>query len=93
MHEEVPQPVSPGLFAHEYPENGFDLVQTRGDLRDSIVPPDLRWLPELATQVLQTLAHEDSMPRPSPSVSTDTEATTHMHQLCMQSQMPDPDVL
>ena len=33
------------------------------------------------------------MPRPSPSMSTDTEAATHMHRLCMQSQMPNPDVL
>ena len=29
-----------GLFAHKYPENGFGLVQPRGDIRDSIVPPD-----------------------------------------------------
>ena len=29
-----------GLFAHKYPENGFGYVQPRGDLRDSIVPPD-----------------------------------------------------
>ena len=26
-------------------------------------------------------------------MSTDTEATTHMHRLCMQSRTPDPDVL
>ena len=29
-----------GLFAHKYPENGFGLVQPRGDIRDSIVLPD-----------------------------------------------------
>ena len=29
-----------GLFAHKYPENGFGYIQPRGDLRDSIVPPD-----------------------------------------------------
>ena len=29
-----------GLFAHKYPENGFSFVQPRGDIRDSIVPPD-----------------------------------------------------
>ena len=29
-----------GLFTHKYPENGFGLVQLRGDIRDSIVPPD-----------------------------------------------------
>ena len=29
-----------GLFAHKYLENGFGFVQPRGDLRDSIVPPD-----------------------------------------------------
>ena len=82
-----------GLFAHKYPKNGFGLVQPRGDIRDSIVPPDVRWLPELATQALQTLAREDSMPKPSPSVSTDTEAVTHMHRICLQSRMPNPDVL
>ena len=82
-----------GLFAHKYPENGFGFVQPRGDIRDSIVPPDFRQLPELATQALQTLAQEDSTPRPSPSMSTDTEAATHVHRLCMQSQTPDPDVL
>ena len=82
-----------GLFAHKYPENGFSFVQPRGDIRDSIVLPDFRQLPELATQVLQTFAREDSTPRPSPSISTDTEAATHVHQLCMQSRTPDPDVL
>ena len=86
-------PCLQGLFAHKYPKNGFSFVQPRGDIRDSIVLPDFRRLPELATQALQTLTHEDSMPRPSPSVSTDTEATTHVHRLCMQSQTPDPDVL
>ena len=29
-----------GLFAHKYPDNGFSLVQPRGDLRLSIVPLD-----------------------------------------------------
>ena len=29
-----------GLFAHKYPENGFGFIQPRGDIRDSIVPPD-----------------------------------------------------
>ena len=82
-----------GLFAHKYHDNGFGLVQPRGDIRDSIVLLDFQWLPELATQVLQTLAHENSMPKPSPSVSTDTEAATHMHQICLQSQMIDLDVL
>ena len=86
-------PCLQGLFAHKYPENGFGFIQPRGDIRDSIVLPDFRQLPELATQALQTLTQEDSTPRPSPSMSTDTEATTHMHQLCMQSQTPDPDVL
>ena len=45
-----------GLFAHKYPENGFGYVQPRGDLRDSIILPDFQRLPELATEVLQTLA-------------------------------------
>ena len=78
MHEEVPQPTQ-GLFAHKYPENGFGFVQPRGDLRDSIVLPDFRQLPDLATEVLQTLKREDATPRPSPNASTDTEATTHVH--------------
>ena len=82
-----------GLFAHKYPENGFGFIQPRGDLRDSIVPPDFRRLPDLATEALQTLSREDATPRPSPNASTDTEATTHVHRLCMQPQMPDPDVL
>ena len=82
-----------GLFVHKYPENGFDFVQPRGDIRDSIVLPDFRQLTELATEALQTLTREESTPRPSPSMSTDTEATAHVHRLCMQSQMPDPDVL
>ena len=82
-----------GLFAHKYPENGFGLVQPRGDIRDSIVPPDFRRLPKMATEVLQTLTREESTPRLSLSVSTYTEAATHVHRLCMQSQMPDPDVL
>ena len=82
-----------GLFVHKYPENGFDFVQPRGDLRDCIVLPDFRWFPDLATEALQTLSREDATPRPSPNASTDTEATTHVHQLCMQPQMPDPDVL
>ena len=33
------------------------------------------------------------MPKPSPSVSTDTDATTHMNQVSLQSRMPDPDIL
>ena len=45
-----------GLFAHKYPENGFGFIQPREDLRDSIVPPDFRWLPDLATEALQTLS-------------------------------------
>ena len=68
-----------GLFAHKYPENRFGLVQPRGDIRDSIVPPDFHWLPELATEGLQTLAREESTPRLSPSMSMDTEAATHVH--------------
>ena len=59
-----------GLFAHKYPENGFGHVQPRGDLRDSIVPPDFRRLPELATEALQTLSRRDATPRPSPNPST-----------------------
>ena len=86
-------PYLQGLFAHKYPENGFGFVQPRGDLRDSIVLPDFQWLPDLATEALQTLLREDATPRPSPNASTDTEAATHVHQLCMQPQMPDPDVL
>ena len=82
-----------GLFAHKYPENGFGFVQPRGDIRDSIVPPDFQRLPELATEALQTLAREESTPGPSPSMSTDTEATADVHRLCMQSRMPDPDIL
>ena len=82
-----------GLFAHKYPENGFGYIQPRGDLRDSIVPPDFRQLPDLATEALQTLSREDATPRPSPNASTDTEAATHIHRLCMQPQVHDPDVL
>ena len=81
------------LFAHKYPENGFGYVQPRGHLRDSIILPDFRWLPELATQALQTLVREDLTPRHSLDASTDTEATTHVHQLCMQPQPPDPEIL
>ena len=81
------------LFAHKYPENGFGYVQPRGDLRDSIVPPDFRWLPDLATEALETLSQEDTTHRPSPNASTDTEAATHIHRLCMQPQAHDPDVL
>ena len=81
-----------GLFVHKYPENGFGYVQPRGDLRDSIVPPDFRWLPDLATEALQTLC-QDATPRPSPNASMDTEAATHIHRLCMQPQAHDPDVL
>ena len=73
-----------GLFAHKYPENGFGFVQPRGDLRDSIVLPDFRQLPDLATEALQTLSREDATPRPSQNASTDTETTTHVHRLCMQ---------
>ena len=72
-----------GLFAHKYWENGFGFVQPRGDLRDSIVLLDFRRLPALATEVLQTLAREDLTPRSSLDASTDTEATTHVHRLCM----------
>ena len=68
-----------GLLAHKYPENGFGYIQPRGDLRDSIVPPDFRRLPDLATEALQTLSREDTTPRPSPNASTDTEAVTHVH--------------
>ena len=45
-----------GLFAHKYPENGFGYMQPRGDLRDWIVLPDFQRLPDLATEVLQTLS-------------------------------------
>ena len=55
-----------GLFANKYLENGFGYVQPRGDLRDCIVPPDFRQLPELATEALWTLSREDAMPYPSP---------------------------
>ena len=67
-----------GLFAKKYPENRFGYVQPRGDLRDCVVPPDFRRLPELATEALQTLSREDAMPYVSPNASTDTEAATHM---------------
>ena len=33
------------------------------------------------------------MPHASPSMSTDTEAATHIHRLCVQPQAHDPDVL
>ena len=33
------------------------------------------------------------MPYASPSMSTDTEAATHIHGLCVQPQVHDPDVL
>ena len=33
------------------------------------------------------------MPYASPSMSTDTEAATHIHRLCVQPQAHDPDVL
>ena len=82
-----------GLFVHKYPENGFGYVQRRGDLRDCIVPPDFQRLPVLATETLQTLSQENATPRPSPNASTDTEAATHIHRLCMQPQAHDPDVL
>ena len=82
-----------GLFANKYPENGFSNVQPRGDLRDCIVLPDFRRLPELATEALRTLSHEDAMPYASPSASTDTEVATHIHRLCVQPQAHDPDAL
>ena len=82
-----------GLFANKYQENGFGYVQPRGDLRDCIVPPDFHRLPELATKALQTLSQEDTMPYASPNARTDTEAATHMHRLCVQSQVHDPDAL
>ena len=82
-----------GLFANKYPENGFGYVQPRGDLRDCIVPPDFRQLPELATEMLRTLSREDAMPYASPNASTDTEAATHIHRLCVQPQVHDPDTL
>ena len=58
-----------------------------------IVPPDFRRLPKLATKALQTLSQEDAMPKASPSASTDTEAATHIHRLCVQPQAHDPDAL
>ena len=82
-----------GLFANKYPENGFSYVQPRGDLRDCIVLQDFRCLPELATKALHTLSREDAMPYASPNASTDTEAATHIHRLCVQPQVHDPDVL
>ena len=82
-----------GLFANKYPENGFGYVQPRGNLRDCIVPLDFRRLPELATEVLWTLSREDAMPYASPNASTDTEAATHIHRLCVQPQVHDPDAL
>ena len=33
------------------------------------------------------------MPYTSPNVSTDTEAATHIHRLCVQPQVHDPDAL
>ena len=33
------------------------------------------------------------MPYASPSVSTDTDAATHIHKLCVQPQVHDPDAL
>ena len=33
------------------------------------------------------------MPYASPSASTDTEAATHIHKLCVQPQVHDPDAL
>ena len=47
----------------------------------------------LATEALHTLAREDMTPKPSPCVSTDTEAVCHVHRLCMQTPTPDPDAL
>ena len=82
-----------GLFAHKYPENGFGYVQPRGDLRDSIVLPDFRLLPDMATKVLQTLSQEDATPKPFPNASTDTKAATHIHRLCVPPQAHDPDAL
>ena len=93
VHAQVPQPHLQGLFANKYLENGFGYVQPRGDLRDCIVPPDFRRLPKLATEVLQTLSREDAMPYVSPNASTNTEAATHMHRLCVQPQVHDPDTL
>ena len=40
--------------------------------------------------MLQTLARDDSTPRSALDVSTDTEAATYVHQLCVK---PDPEVL
>ena len=82
-----------GLFANNYPENRFGYVQPRGDLRDCIVLPDFRRLPKLATKALQTLSQEDTMPYAFPNASTDTEAATHMHRLCVQPQVHDSDAL
>ena len=42
------------------------------------------------TKVLQTLSREDLTFKSPLDVSTDTEAATHVHRLCMQ---PDPEVL
>ena len=33
------------------------------------------------------------MPKASPSASTDTEVATHIHRLCVQPQVHDPDAL
>ena len=85
------KPCLQDLFTHKYPNNGFGFVQPRGDLRLSIVPLDFRWLPALATKVLQTLTREDLTPRPTLDKSTDTEATAQVNWLHMQS--PDPDIL
>ena len=82
-----------GLFANKYPENGFGYVQPRGDLRDGIVLLDFRRLPELATKVLRTLSREDTTPYASPNASMDTEVATHIHRLCVQPQVHDPDAL
>ena len=65
-------PCLQGLFAHQYPDNGFGYVQPRGELRLSIVPPDFRQLLTLATEALQTLAREDLTHGPSHDQSTDT---------------------
>ena len=82
-----------GLFTNKYQGNRFGYIQPRGDLRDCIVPPDFRQLPKLATEALHTLSQENAMPYASPSMSTDTEVATHIHRLCVQPRVHDPDIL
>ena len=48
---------------------------------------------EGSREALRTLSRHDTMPHAPPGVSTDTEAATHLHKLCVQPQVHDPDTL